>query len=313
MGRILFIGIDYYDYTKEIIVNMERQGYDVTYYPLRLMSTSDRILHTAVPRIFQKKQDRYHLGLFEKERHNHYDIILFIQVHDMSVANLVRLKEMHPESRFILYNWDSIATHDYRPYIPYFDKVMTFDYQDAADYKLGYLPLFGIDKYIRSHCEDNNRIVYFVGNVCHSNRFKTLMAFIKYCKKNNVEFRHHIRCSPIVICKLLCSGIFPRHFSFHKASEAKMRYLLEASTVFDCRNHEQNGYTMRIIENICSGRKVITDNVHLAQEPFYSPEHIWIYEGHDFNGVDRFVNTSSCHTTDYTDLHVTSFVKKLLS
>lgn len=312
MKNVLFIGINYYDYTKEIIKNIEKAGYHVTYYPLRLMDTISRIQHTVTPRLFQKKQNHYHQEILEKEKNNLFDIILFIQVHDMSVANLVKLKDMHPEARLILYNWDSIKTHDYRKYIPYFHKVMTFDYQDAADYNLTYLPLFGIEKYTRTLAV-KNKIVYFVGNVCHSHRFRTLMSFIKYCKKNAIEFRYHICCTPVTICRLLCAGIIPRHFSFHRASNSKMSYLLEAFIVFDCRNHEQNGYTMRIIENLCSGRKIITDNSHIAKESFYSKERIFIYEGVNFEGVREFINSEANFTDNSPNLHIQAFVQNILS
>lgn len=312
MKNVLFIGIDYYDYTKEIIKNIEKEGYQVTYYPLRLMDTLSRIQHTLTPRLFQKKQDRYHQEIFQKEKNNLYDVIFFIQVHDMSVANLIKLKDMHPEARLILYNWDSIKTHDYRKYISYFQKVITFDYEDAANYNLVYLPLFGIEKYTKTLTAKNN-IVYFVGNVCHPHRFKTLMSFIKYCKKNGIEFRYHICCSPVTICRLLCAGIIPRNFSFHRASNSKMGYLLEAFIVFDCRNHEQNGYTMRIIENLCSGRKIITDNSHIAEEPFYSKDRVFIYEGVNFEGVRSFIEAESNFTDNCPDLHIHAFVQNVLS
>lgn len=313
MKKILFIGIDYYDYTKEIIDNIERQGYAVIYYPLRLMDTISRIQHTITPNLFQKKQDCYHNEILEKEKDNCFDIILFIQVHDMSLKNLIRLKEMHSEARLILYNWDSIVTHDYRKYIPYFDKVMTFDYKDAEDYGMSYLPLFAIEKYTMNCLLKKNKIVYFVGNICHSHRFKTLIAFIKYCKKQKIEFRYHLQCTPIAIYKLLLAGVVPRHFSFCRASSSKLKYLLEASIVFDCRNHEQNGYTMRIIENLCSGRKIITDNLHIKGESFYSKERIFVYKDIDFEGIDRFINDDCDLDVNYSSLHIISFVNNLLS
>ena len=312
MKKILFIGINYYDYTKEIIKHIEKEEYRVTYYPLRLMDTLSRVQHTLTPQLFQKKQDRYHEEIMEKEKNNNYDIILFIQVHDMSLKILIKLKDMHSEARFVLYNWDSVKTHDYRKYIPYFHKVFTFDYQDAEDYNLVYLPLFGIEKYTQKQVV-KNKIVYFVGNVCHTHRFITLMAFIKYCQKNNIEFRYHICCSPVTVCKLLCAGIIPRHFSFYRASDLKMRYLLEAFIVFDCRNHEQNGYTMRIIENLCSGRKIITDNSHIELEPFYSKERIFVYQDLNFEGVKNFIDSERDFIGNCPGLHIGAFVHNLLA
>ena len=70
------------------------------------MDTLSRVQHTLTPQLFQKKQDRYHEEIMEKEKNNNYDIILFIQVHDMSLKNLIKLKDMHSEARFVLYNWD---------------------------------------------------------------------------------------------------------------------------------------------------------------------------------------------------------------
>lgn len=313
MKKILFIGIDYYNYTKEIIKTMELMGYHVTFYPLRLMSFYDRVLHTIAGEYFQKKMDKYHQMIIEKEKNNHYDVLFFLQVHFMSIDNIEKLKATYTSSEFILYNWDSIITHDYTNYIKYFNKVFTFDYNDAKNYNLNYLPLFATEQYIKLDTNRNKKQIYFVGNVCHTERFRTLVAFIKYCKKEEIEFNHYICCTPVAIFKLLCDGIFPWHFHFFRASREKMKRLLTSGVVFDCRNHTQSGYTMRIIENICSGRKIITDNTHLKSESFYSEDRFFIYEEENFDGIKEFMNVNIVEENrDFSDLYIESFVKKML-
>lgn len=90
--------------------------------------------------------------------------------------------------------------------------------------------------------------------------------------------------------------------------------MIETSVaVFDFANHQQSGYTMRTMENLCAGKKIITGNHHIVNEPFYSPDRILVFDGFDFSGVRAFLDTPLRDSdARYGLYHVASFARQLL-
>ena len=86
----------------------------------------------------------------------------------------------------------------------------------------------------------------------------------------------------------------------------EFRRLLEHSNaVFDFANHAQTGYTMRIFENLCAGKKIITNNRRIEHEPFYSSDRILVLpENGNFSEVPEFLDIELNHPEetfpDYT-------------
>jgi hypothetical protein len=86
-----------------------------------------------------------------------------------------------------------------------------------------------------------------------------------------------------------------------------------STTVFDFANHRQSGYTMRIFENLCAGKKIITNAARIRREPFYSADRIHVFEGRDFSGVKEFVQRDLAEPgLRFEQFHVQSFVRTLL-
>ena len=86
-----------------------------------------------------------------------------------------------------------------------------------------------------------------------------------------------------------------------------------ATTVFDFANHKQSGYTMRTMENLCAGKKIITGNPGIQAEPFYSPDRILVFDGLDFSSVKAFLDTPlQAPDADFPEFHLRSFVAQLV-
>jgi len=65
---------------------------------------------------------------------------------------------MFPDTKFINYNWSSIQMYDYRDYMKYFNRVISFDMKDADRYsKIECIPLFYADEFDeRRHIDAGN-------------------------------------------------------------------------------------------------------------------------------------------------------------
>tara|TARA_R100000935_G_C2800142_1_gene150091 strand:- start:86 stop:1069 length:984 start_codon:yes stop_codon:yes gene_type:complete len=304
--RILFIGIRYHTYTQAIIDEMELLGADVTFVDIQPRSLFFKVYRTLSRSLYQNFT-RQHLQAAVEATHGiSYDKVVFLQVHQMELDTLQYLRQCQPQAEFSLYNWDAITTHDYCNHATLFDRVLTFDRRDAAEYGFGYLPLF-CSRSFQSLAipKEQPGSVYMVGNIVQLARYHAVEAFRDYCVREGLTFRQYLKISPVVLAKALRSGVRPRGVKLGSISQPAFREMVESSTAaFDFANHSQSGQTMRMMESLCAGKKVITNNTWVRQEPFYSPDRIHVFEDLDFSGIAAFMDIPiaepEAHFPEYT-------------
>lgn len=316
MKNLLLIGLPYHHYTDEIVKELGKMGYRVSFHEIQPRTLYLKTLRVLSPARYQRALDRHHAGIIEREQGRQFDVVLFIQVHQFSLANMERLKQLHTQSRFILYNWDAVTTHDYRPYVGFFDKVFTFDPEDARRYGVHYLPLFCIAPFqnLEKRHQDQ-RAIYFVGNIVSVQRYLALQEFKKYCASVGVTFNCFMACSLLVLTRLLRSGIVPSDVSLRSIPHHDFIAMIENSTaVFDFANHQQSGFTMRTIENLCAGKKLITNNERITGEAFYSPDRILLIKDLDFAEVKQFMARALVLPDEtFPQFHIRSFLQTLVA
>jgi hypothetical protein len=292
-----------------------RQGYQVTFHEIQPRTLYFKALKVISEAAWQSRIDAYHRDVVERERGNKYDLVLFIQAHQFSAGNLRALRDQQRQARFVLYNWDAVTTHDYRPHMASFDRIYTFDPEDARELGVGYLPLFCVRAFQNlRRLEQHARGVYFVGNIVSVQRYEALVAFKRYCAGNDIRLRSYMACTPRVYIRLLRAGHLATDVSLRAIDQPAFIEMIERSTaVFDFANHRQAGYTMRIVENLCAGKKIITSNARVRDEPFYSEDRFLVFDGLDFSAVREFVNRDLAEPErKFEQFHVQSFVRTLL-
>ena len=141
--KILFISATLFSISEDIRREMERLGAEVDYFDERPSNTS---LMKALIRINRDlvgaRINAYYDRIIESTAGRDYDYILFTKGESVSASQLSRLRAMHPSARLILYHWDAIYYNRHaRDINGCFDKVVTFDRIDAADFGMDFLPL----------------------------------------------------------------------------------------------------------------------------------------------------------------------------
>ena len=313
--RILFFGIQYHTYTNAIISEMETLGAKVTFVDLQPRTVGHKVMRTLARVTFEKMVWQQLLDAVEAARSTHYDKVVFLQAHQMPIHVLERLRETQPGAQFSLYNWDAITTHDYRPQAAYFDRILTFDRRDAEAHGYGYLPLFCIRRWQDLTINQATpQSVYMVGNIVRMERYSAVEQFRSFCAMHCMTFREHLKISPVVLAQALRQGVRPRGVSLRSIPEARFASMIETSlAAFDFANHAQSGQTMRMIESLCSGKKIITNNQWVRREPFFSPDRIHVFEGTDYSGVPDFLNTPIADPSNrFEGYFVQSFTRKFL-
>lgn len=313
--NILLIALHYHDYTTNIAEELRALGHTVSVHDIMPRDVFMKSLRVLSPGLWQTRLDRHHARILEAESGGAYDMVLFIQAHQMSAANMSGFKAAFPDARFVLYNWDSIANHDYRPHLPAFDQVFTFDPDDARAYGLHYLPLFCSREFQGlARRDQERRAVYFVGNIVNPARYDALDAFRDYCEREGLTLRAFMACTPPMRLKLHRTGIRPRGLSSGSIGRAEFLEMVETSVaVFDFANHHQSGYTMRVFENLCAGKKIITNNPRIRTESFFSPDRIHVFDGVDFTGVKAFVDQPLADPdARFPEFHIQAFVRHIV-
>lgn len=315
MKKILFIGLPYHTYTADIVAELRAQGHSVSFHDIQPRDLLMKTLRVTARAAYQRRLDAHHLRILAAERGKRYDMVLFLQAHQMALPTLAALKQDQPGAEFVLYNWDSVSNHDYRPHLPTFDRAYTFDPQDARAQGIGYLPLFCIRAFQGlQKREQQRKAIYFVGNIVSVQRYRAIQAFKRFCQQEGITFNSYLACTPYVMTLLLRAGHWPSDVRIRSITQSHFVDLIEtATTVFDFANHKQSGYTMRTMENLCAGKKIITSNPGIVAEPFYSPDRILVFDGLDFSQVKAFLNTPlKASAADFPEFHLRSFVAQLV-
>jgi hypothetical protein len=314
--NVLFIGIDYFGYTQKIMREFKDLGADVTYVDIQPRDFWMNSFRVLFPRWYRRTVDARHARQVEATAGTRYDRVIFLQAHQFALPTLERLKALQPQATFVLYNWDALTTHDYRPQAAYFDEVYTFDARDAAAHGWHYLPLF-CPREMQGLARDKApaRSVYTVGNIVNARRYDAIKAFERYCKAHDIRFEAFMRMTPVVYLRFLKAGRIPRGISFRSIAPEAFRAMIERSAAtFDFANHQaQSGHTMRTFENLCGGKKVITNNAGVKGESFATPDRFLVYEGHDFDGVAAFLDQPlEDPSADFPQYHIQTFARQLL-
>lgn len=313
--RILFFALRYHGYTDALVAEMEILGFRVTLVDLQPRRPLFKALRTLLPGVYRRLQAAHLDRAIAAAKGQDFAQVVFLQAHQMRPDQLARLRADHPGRRFALYNWDSLSTHDYLAQAAGFDAVFTFDPVDAAAHGFTHLPLFG-SRFIQSLARDRGQpgAVCMVGNLVNPRRYLAVAAFRKVAARQRLEFHDWLKVTPVVFWRMLRQGMFPRRVHFVDISQGTLREMVETSVaVFDFANHQQSGQTMRVIEALVAGKKIITNNAAIRAETFCSPDRIHVFDGLDFGELRPFLATPLTDPDKRFDgFHIQTFTATLL-
>lgn len=306
--KILYIGLDYFGYPSEIIKELNSLGAEVDFFPIFKPGNKIKIIRRLSKRLAFIETKRYFNNLLKIEKE--YDFVFFITVHWVPVTIMHKIKNKFNRSKFILYNWDSLKTHDYLPYLDFFDSKLSFDKKDCEKHHLNYLPLFFISKYesIRNNSSSNDfnkSNLVFIGRFNNIRRYNFVKETCLLCEKDNVNFQHYLNIHWTTFLKTCIQEkklLKIKLFKFKKLNFDQIAdYFSQADCIIDLPNNYQNGLTMRVIETLGSHRKLITTNDNVRNEPIYNSKIISIVDLDDFRLDTKFIKQKIA-SSDFGDV-----------
>ncbi|PMH74634.1 hypothetical protein [Vibrio cyclitrophicus] len=210
------------------------------------------------------------------------DFLLLVNPETIPVKVLNEAKKLNPKMRIITYMWDSFENKPQsKKYIEPSSSFFTFDYSDSEDYGIYFLPLFFVDDFNDLNTKLAKYDLSFIGTA-HSQRYNTVLDIVKYARSRFLFFY----CPSVFVFlykKLFkgeLKGLKLNNVSFSSMHRFEIISLIEeTNTIVDISHPCQIGLTMRTIEMLGAGKKLITTNSQVLSYDFYHPDNILYYNG----------------------------------
>lgn len=252
MKRAILIVPDFHDYPVMLKNELERRGFDVSLYYDEEVHTIDR---TCL-------EDKIDLLFVVKGRYVSKEFVESINA-----------------SYKLMYQWDSILNFDYSDLRFAFDKTCTFDFNDAKELAIDYVPLF-FKRENRSVIKDIDLL--FVG-FWKDDRFKILKQTKKQLRKAkaNLKWKYSLYCPLNYYIKLLIKqkASFSSVVITTPIHPSEMNRLYQrAKCVLDINAIEQTGLTIRTYEALGNGIKLITTNENIINTEIFNENNVSILD-----------------------------------
>lgn len=287
MKRILMFCPSFFGYDKKMAEALRSQGCQVDLYDERVSNNVfAKICIRYNVKLFHPVLDRYIARIIAENADKQYDYIFIIKGEGITRKGLSMLRSAYPQARQILYLWDSLDNiADGVGKLSLYDKVLTFDPQDAKTYGLHFRPLF-YHKGFSGKVEpaEFHYDIAFIGTA-HSSRPRIVKALTAQCEKAGRKFYSYLFTPHYLV--YLYNKLLNREYRDVKWSDLRtqslpaqtVREIYDTSRcVLDVEHGKQRGLTMRTIEMLGMGKKVITTNALIAQYDFYNPKNFFILD-----------------------------------
>ncbi len=302
--RILMIGVKFYHYNDEIIRKMESYGANVSFFYERDTSPLFGLVKFLKKGNTEAIQRKYYLGILKKIAGRQFDYLLVIRGYKLEGAFVEAVREISPGIRTIMYQWDSYTTWDcdYRPLIPFFDSVTTFDYNDSEELNLRYVPTFSTDEFGSLPQKQPDYELFFCGNYTYP-RYLFQEKLIKFAEERGYRLKTKLVMTWKYYLQERWRGIRlnPSLISFRKLSKEEYVDLFSRSLVIvDFTSDGQAGLTMRSLDALSAGKKLLTNNTNIFREAGVGKDQVAVYDPEALDIDPAFMTQRRFEGRDYS-------------
>ena len=304
MQRVLFISPTWMDIYKDIMGELEKQGYEVDFiadksfqedpYKVWGKKTNKCFLRTQRENFFRRK-DIYWEAILETPQYNHnYDYLFVVDGQSVSPMLFSTVKDRNPKVKCINYLFDTTkGVYEFNRNFQYFDKIFTFDFGESKKYNVEFLPiywvetdtvkeyefdLFGLGQYSKPRYE----LFEFLDNISKREGLKSYIKLQLDARKNFRQYK--IKYAIRRMLGLANKIIPPQAFLSELCTNTKIppiefrQYICKSMCVIDTSPSHQDGLTARFMWALGAGRKIITTNKLVKEYDFYSPKQIYVVD-----------------------------------
>ena len=285
--NILVISPKFFGYENRIVEHLSRRGAHVTFLDERPGNSIWIKALVRINSIFLKPMIyRYYAKALIGFKGIPFDAVL-INSPECCNSNIVnKIRTHYPDARLILYMWDSLRNKrtskeaEVPAFLGLFDRCLSFDGADAKKYGMVFRPLFFVDQGRQDSVTPAEYAFSFIGTI-HSDRYKILKHLceqldalgLKYFTYPFLASRAHYWWYRLT--KPEFRGTRAAEFFYQPLPyQEVMRVFAASIAILDVEHPEQRGLTMRTLEVIGAGKKLITTNATIKNYPFYEPTRV---------------------------------------
>lgn len=296
--NILFITPEFFNVDKAIMDKLREYGATVQWIDERSVKSGlGRAINSVCPGFFYQYSRNYYKQEIKKIDAK-IDIILVIKGEMISKKTLEEIKSRFPKAKVILYLYDSLKNiRGIKNKIKYYDEVYSFDRLDCERYGMTFRPLFCDIKEVRHDEQKKYKYdICFYGTV-YGDRFEIIDSVKSYCSHNGMSF--YSFC--YLRAKFMCIFYFLTNSGFRKLGTKGISFVpktldeiaeivTESNTILDANDRKQTGLTIRTLETLLSGKKLITTNSDIINYDLYNKNNICVIDREDINIPKEFID-----------------------
>ncbi len=298
--HVLLISPLTFSYHEVICAALRELGHEVTWWDER---ASSRPLYKLALRAFPKLTKRWSEAHFSAKlaelSATRISDVLVIKGEGLSAAMTRQLRaDLRPDS-MRLYLWDGVENvRGVSDIADAFDSVATFDPKDAKERHWLYRPLFARDVADQAAAATLPGYDWcFIGTL-HSDRHRVIHRLRKRGRsRGDRSFVFGYLHSPMVkVMRMLIDWTLwlapAGSLSTQSMPHADVLSVVRSSrSVLDVEHPNQRGLTMRTIETLLAGKKLVTTNLHIAQSDLFHPSRVSVISRESPEVLPEFLET----------------------
>lgn len=284
--KVLFIGPVFYDYHTLIQKKIQVMGAEVSFYPEKKDGFLFGILNTLNPYLIFLYQKWYYFFLWQSIKNKDFTHFFLIRGYKMPPSFVEKVKKKNQNIKCIMYQWDSNQNNPYFDLLHCFDKSYTFDYQDYKQQEgLEFLQLFFTEDIKKLNKKEVNfKYDFFCFSSFTMNRYNAMLSFIAFSKEQNYELKSFCFIPYTTYFRFKYLKRMPlnkQYLSFRPMPrEEYLKCLDNSRIVVDFSHQTQTGLSMRVIETYGAGKKILTTNTYILNNPIYSSDWVQLVDLH---------------------------------
>ena len=284
--KVLMFCPTFFGYEKRLELALLNSGYDVDLYDER---PSNGFFGKTFIRLgfkfYRPVVNNYIESIIAENKGKDYDYILVVKGEVLWEPQLKLLKKAYPNAKLVLYLWDSVInTRNCEKNMPFYDKVLSFDPEDAKKFNIPFLPIPYGKEYTYENTENYEYAAAFIGTA-HSVRPRVVKAIKKQCEEMGEKCFTYFY-SPHIMVYLLNKLTNPdykylplKEVNFKPISAKEVSDIYNKSKcVIDIEHPRQNGTTTRPVELLPLKKKIITTNSYVKNFKFYNEDNFLIID-----------------------------------
>jgi len=263
--RILFVSPEFFGIDKSIMRVLEDRGAEVQWFDERAVKSSFfRALNSVGPQLFHFQSNNYYKKKCA-EIQGDIDIVLVIKGDMISRETIKLMRSRFQNAEIVLYLYDSVKNiKGILNKVGLYDEVLSFDPKDCKEYGFKFRPLFcDFEKKQTTKEKETKYDICFYGTM-YGDRFGIVNRVQEYCRRQGMKFYSFcfLRGKFMALYYWITEKEYRKMqkgmISFEAKTTSEIADIVESSKIIlDANDVNQQGLTIRTLETLMSGKKIL--------------------------------------------------------